>query len=49
VDVLRISVSDSSANAHDVVEDFIDRFEAVIALKHDGCGRLARENVVEEI
>jgi len=44
-----MSGGDSRANARDVIEDFIDRVEAIIALKHDGCRRLVRENMVEEI
>src|SRR5258708_6593101 len=44
-----MSGGDLRANTRNVVEDFIDRVEAIIPLKHDSRGCLARENVVEKI
>src|SRR5271163_3870016 len=46
---LGMVAGDSRANARDIVEDFIRRIEAIVAFKDDGSGRLARENLIEEI
>jgi hypothetical protein len=46
---LGISAGGSRPDTRDIVQDFVDRVESIVAFEDDGCGRVARENVVEEI
>ena len=40
---------DASANARDIVQDFLHRIEAIIALKHDGRRRVTRQRIGQEV
>ena len=46
---LEMSSGDPRSNAQDIIEDFIDGVQSIIALEHDCIGMLANQHAVEEI